>query len=233
MSADRGAAYLRSLPAPVVELSARISDAVLLEAWDVLDSARVIGGTDDVHVPGVGPIAPGSVRDVWGWLVDVIKSRHTAEWEARNDAAYATITDRAAALQGVTAADAIDWDAVPDELFEGKPSALDYAVAVLREHVSAALAAEVAPALPVIGAVYWAPVSLACASVPLIYGERRGVVVDVRTQDRGVVYSSRERAEAALADPAIWAPGNAERVRVAAVRAVSSRRFVWADEHDG
>lgn len=226
---NRGAAYLRALPAPVVELSARISDAVLLEAWDVLDSARVIGGAETVQVPGVGPVEPGRVRDVWGWLVDLIKSRHTAEWEARNDAAYATITDRAAALQGVTAADAIDWDAVPDELFDGKASALDHAVAVLREHVAAEFAADVPPALPVVGAVYWAPVSLACVSVPLISGERRGVVVDTRTQDRAVVYSSRELAEAALADPAVWAPGNVERVRVAAIRAVSSRRFVWAE----
>lgn len=133
--ADRSAAYLANLPANVRDLSAGISDAVLLMAWDVIDGARELGASEPVDVPGVGVVEAGDLRTAWGWLVEVVKSRHTFEWEAANDAEYATITAAAAKLQGV-AADAVDWDAVPDELFDSKATALDHAVAALRAHVA-------------------------------------------------------------------------------------------------
>lgn len=133
--ADRSAAYLANLPAEVRDLSAGIGDAGLLRAWEVIDGARELDAGAPVDVPGVGIVQAGDLRTVWGWLVDVVKSRHTVEWEAANDADHAEVTARAAELQGV-AADAVDWEVVPDDLFDGKPSALDHAVTVLRAHVA-------------------------------------------------------------------------------------------------
>lgn len=104
------------------------------------------------------------------------------------------------------------------------------------EHVRAAapLPVDVArPAIvrPVVGETYYAPVLRigAGGAAPIVPGEYHGVIVDGVSQAVAVVYSTRERAEAALADPAVWHPANVARVYVAAVVAVSSRRFAWAD----
>lgn len=133
--------YLRHVPAPVRALSARVSDAVLLRTYDAVDAARVAArdgaAVEAVEVPGFGRVDAVDIRTVWGWLVDVVKSRHTSEWEAVNDSQYRDIEVRAAALQGVEPA-AVDWDAVPDDIFDGKPSALDNALTVLRAHVNGA-----------------------------------------------------------------------------------------------
>ena len=101
------------------------------------------------------------------------------------------------------------------------------------EHVRAAAPLPVdvaAPAVvrPVVGVTYWAPVMSGCVAAPIVAGEHHGVIVDGASQSVGVVYSTRERAEAALADPAVWHPVNAARMRVAEIVAVSARRFVWA-----
>lgn len=127
--------YLRHVPAEVVRLSERLSDGALLMAWERISEAHSIRSTDPVHVPGVGKVDPGNLHTVWGWLLDVVKSRHVEEWTARNDADYAKITARAAQMQGVDS-ESVDWDAVPDDIFDGKPSALDHAVTVLREHAT-------------------------------------------------------------------------------------------------
>lgn len=91
------------------------------------------------------------------------------------------------------------------------------------------------PVRPVAGRVYWAPTANSCESVPLIFGENHGVIVDGESQDVAVVYTTRELAEAALADPLRWHPNNVARVTVRPVRAVArdgwvtSRRFEWAE----
>lgn len=126
-------AYLRNLPAEVVTLSARITDAVLVAAYETVDRARQESTGEPVTIPGIGTVPAANVRMVWGWLVDVVKSRHTEEWTAISDAHYAEIETAAATLQGVTV-DSIDWDTVPGELFDSKPSALDIALTVLRSH---------------------------------------------------------------------------------------------------
>lgn len=132
--ADRAAPYLASLPAAVVELSGRASDAVLLATWETVDAAHTARTGEAVEVPDIGTVSAGELTSVWGWLVDVIKSRHTAEWESANDREYAVIESRAAVSQGV-AVGSVDWDAVPDDYFDGKSSALALAVATLRAHV--------------------------------------------------------------------------------------------------
>lgn len=63
---------------------------------------------------------------------------------------------------------------------------------------------------------YYAPIALA-SLWPLIYGEHHGVIVDGPSQSQGVVYGTREAAEAALTNPAIWNPKNAQNARVAAL----------------
>lgn len=133
----RGNAYLMHLPAQVVALSARITDAVLLESWETIDAASRSRTALPVQLAGVGTVEPGSVPMVWGWLVDVVKSRHTVEWETINERGYAEIREAAATAQGVAAED-VDWDVVPGDVFDGKPTALACAVEVLRSHVLAA-----------------------------------------------------------------------------------------------
>lgn len=70
---------------------------------------------------------------------------------------------------------------------------------------------------PVIGEIYYAPIAL-FSTVPLLFGERRGIVVNTPSQDVAVVYTTREAADAALADPIVWSPSNAQRARVARLR---------------
>lgn len=136
---SNSAAYLKSVPEQVRALSESIPDTTLLAAFTAIDTAnssRLEGGTvDAVNVPGIGTVAARDVGTVWGWLVDLVKSRHTDEWEAVNDAQYAEIQTRAAEAQGV-AYDDVNWDLVPDEAFDGKPTALDNAVAVLTRHAA-------------------------------------------------------------------------------------------------
>ena len=127
-------AYLDNLPAEVVKLSARISDRVLLSSFETVDTARLARHSEPFNLPGFGTVAPSHVSIVWSWLVDLVKSRHVDEWTAVSDAHFARIEADAARLQSVTV-DAIDWDSVPDELFDTKSSALDIAVTVLKSHV--------------------------------------------------------------------------------------------------
>jgi len=85
---------------------------------------------------------------------------------------------------------------------------------------------------PVIGRTYYAPVQLdLCGGVvPIIAGEYHGVIVDGRSQDVAVVYSTRDRAERALRDVTVWHPDRAGTVQVMAVRCVAARRFEWAGD---
>lgn len=66
------------------------------------------------------------------------------------------------------------------------------------------------------GVTYYAPISLACLW-PLVFGEYAGIVVDQPSQTVGVVYSTREAAEAAFADPTVWGDGNRKHARIAAL----------------
>ncbi len=132
--ADRCAPYLAHLPAEVVDLSGRVTDAVLLTSWEMIDAAHTAGTLEPVTVPGIGTVQSTQLRMVWGWLTDVVKSRHAIEWEAANESHYADVTARAAVLQCVEP-DAVDWETVPDDIFDGKPSALELAVMTLRSHV--------------------------------------------------------------------------------------------------
>ncbi|WP_157811181.1 hypothetical protein [Microbacterium lacus] len=125
--------YLAHVPPAVRALSARVSDAVLLRTFDAVEAARTARTGDAVEVPGFGLVPAANISTVWGWLVDVVKSRHTAEWTAISDAHYADITARAASLQGC-AVDAVEWDDVPDDVWDGKPSALELARRVLESH---------------------------------------------------------------------------------------------------
>lgn len=70
---------------------------------------------------------------------------------------------------------------------------------------------------PQVGRVYYAPCSRASWRQPLVYGERYGFTLEP-SQDRAVLYATQEAAEAALADPGVWSPRNAESQRVSAVR---------------
>ena len=82
---------------------------------------------------------------------------------------------------------------------------------------------------PVTGRVYWAPINIEVSgAVPIVYGEHHGVVVDTPSQTVGVVYSSRERAVAAVSDPAVWHPSYLPHVTVCAIVARSARRFEFA-----
>lgn len=78
------------------------------------------------------------------------------------------------------------------------------------------------------GRVYWAPTSLSSKS-PLIPGEARGFLVDLPSQQRAVVYTSRELAEAAFYDERCWHPRLRPRFQIRAVR-YTNGRFVWAPE---
>ena len=127
--------YLKHVPAQVQALSARLSDGALLMAWEAVNKAHNESPNEPANIPGVGIVQPAELHTVWGWVLDVVKSRHCDEWEARNEADYAEITAKAAAMQGV-APEVVDWDAVPDDLFDGKASALDHAVLVLSEHAA-------------------------------------------------------------------------------------------------
>jgi hypothetical protein len=85
---------------------------------------------------------------------------------------------------------------------------------------------------PTVGAVYFAPIHIATHQ-PLIMGERRGIIVDEPSQDCAVVYSTREAAAEALADPATWHPVNAAKYRIARVRYLGgSFAFADADERE-
>lgn len=81
------------------------------------------------------------------------------------------------------------------------------------------------------GKIYFAPINAQYSSeYPIVYGQTRGSVVDMRTQQQAVVYSTRELAEEALADPAQWHP---EVVKELTIRAVTPRgqyQYDWADE---
>lgn len=84
---------------------------------------------------------------------------------------------------------------------------------------------------PTVGHVYYAPTSPACEPSPLVPGIAHGVIVDDPSQDVAVVYTTRERAESAMADPAQWHPDMAARyqVRAIAYTGTGAYRFVWAD----
>lgn len=84
---------------------------------------------------------------------------------------------------------------------------------------------------PEVGAVYYAPVAV-WESQPLVFGERRGLIVNTPSQDVGVVYTSRDAAAAALEDRSQWGERNASLVRVAGIRyrGIGSPRFTWADD---
>lgn len=69
---------------------------------------------------------------------------------------------------------------------------------------------------PMPGITYYAPIALA-NRWPLIFGERQGVIVDQTSQEQGVVYSTREGAAAAFADPCVWGDGNDAHARLAAL----------------
>lgn len=69
---------------------------------------------------------------------------------------------------------------------------------------------------PVPGVTYYAPIALA-SRWPLIFGEGHGVIVDQTSQEQGVVYSTREGAATAFADPRVWGDGNAAYARLAAL----------------
>lgn len=88
---------------------------------------------------------------------------------------------------------------------------------------------------PQTGEEYFAPVSLS-STEPLVFGERRGVLVDTPSQTAAVVYSTRDAAEGALGDPAVWHPTNAAALRVARVRYLGAARlltrFEFADEDE-
>lgn len=87
-------------------------------------------------------------------------------------------------------------------------------------------------ARPEIGTEYFAPIALSSVQ-PIVWGEARGILVDEPSQSAGVVYSTREAADAALADPTVWAPSNAAHVRVARLRyrgVGAWGRFDFADE---
>lgn len=69
---------------------------------------------------------------------------------------------------------------------------------------------------PQANVTYYAPIAVA-SRWPLIFGENWGVIVNGPSQDQGVVYSTREAAEDAFANPAVWGDGNRAYARVAAL----------------
>lgn len=84
---------------------------------------------------------------------------------------------------------------------------------------------------PTKGTVYYAPVALG-STEPLVFGERHGILVDERSQSQAVVYSTRDTAEAAFADRAVWSENSARRTRIAAIRYVGAglQSFEFATE---
>lgn len=75
---------------------------------------------------------------------------------------------------------------------------------------------------PEVGGEYFAPISLA-SSQPLVFGEARGFVVDTPSQSAAVLYTTREAAEQAIADPEQWAAGNLRWARLAHIRYLGHR----------
>lgn len=67
---------------------------------------------------------------------------------------------------------------------------------------------------PTPGSTYYAPIHLG-SRYPLVFGEEHGLIIDQPTQALGVVYSTREAAEAALADLNTWSSENARYARIA------------------
>jgi len=67
---------------------------------------------------------------------------------------------------------------------------------------------------PTPGSTYYAPIHIG-SRYPLVFGEEYGLIIDQPTQAVGVVYSTQEAAEEALADLGTWHPDNARHARIA------------------